>query len=140
VSAFQELFDLIGELARRRHQNAERSYAAMGLNHTEARLLMGLRKEGGAASQDVLANQLSVDRTNAGRALQRLEDGGYIQRRKDEQDKRAKQVEMTAKGKKVVTEIGKLRVKMAESFFGDMKEGEAETAVALLRKALPRSN
>ena len=112
----------------------------MGLNHTEARLLMVLRKEGGEAGQDVLANQLSVDRTNAGRALQRLEDGGYIQRRKDEQDKRAKQVEMTAKGRKAVMEIGKLRAKMAESFFGDLEEGEAETAVALLRKALPRAS
>ena len=34
-----ELFDAIGVLARRRYQTAERHFARLGLNHSEARLL-----------------------------------------------------------------------------------------------------
>lgn len=136
-SSFQTLFDLIGELARRRYQTAERCFSALGLNHTEARLLTLLLREGGVAAQDALSNQLFVDRSNAVRALQRLEQGGYILRRKDDVDKRANLVEMTPMGRKVVSEISKLRKKMAVSFFGDLKEDEAGVIVDLLKKALP---
>jgi MarR family transcriptional regulator for hemolysin len=77
-----------------------------------------------------------VDRSNAGRALQRLEQDGYILRRKDDADKRANLVRITPKGRKAVVEIEKLRKRMAQSFFGDLKEDEAEAVVNLLRKAL----
>ncbi|MBI2687352.1 MAG: MarR family transcriptional regulator [Acidobacteria bacterium] len=127
---------MIGELARRRYQTAERYFSALGLNHTEARLLTLLRKEDGVASQDALSNRLSVDRSNAGRALQRLEQDGYILRRKDDADKRANLVRITPKGRKAVVEISRLRKKMAQSFFGDLKEDEAGAIVDLLRKAL----
>jgi DNA-binding MarR family transcriptional regulator len=136
VKSFLTLFDLIGVLARRRYQTAERCFAALGLNHTEARLLTLLRQESGVAAQDALSNLLFVDRTNAGRALKRLEQGRYILRRKDDADKRTNLVQITAKGRKAVVEISKLRKKMAQSFFGDLKEDEAGAIVDLLRKAL----
>jgi DNA-binding MarR family transcriptional regulator len=137
MNSFLTLFDQIGELARRRHQSAERSYAALGLNHTEARLLMILsHEEGGAAAQDTLSNRLSVDRSNAVRALQRLEHDGYVLRRKDDADKRANFVQLTPKGRQAFTEIAKVRKKIAQSFFGDLQADEAATIVALLQKAL----
>lgn len=135
-NSFLTLFDLIGELARRRYHTAERCFSALGLNHTEAHLLALLRREGGVAAQDVLSNGLSVDRSNSGRAMQRLEQAGYVVRRKDEVDKRANLVQITPKGAKSVVEISKLKKKMAQSFFGDLKEDEAGVIVDLLRKAL----
>ena len=137
MSAFVELFDLIGELARRRHQTAERCFSALGLNHTEARLLALLERGGGEAAQDALSNQLSVDRTNAGRALLGLERRGYLLRRRHGADKRANLVQITPKGRKTAGEISRLRKQIAVSFFGDLKAGEAGEAATLLRKALP---
>jgi len=136
ANSFLALFDLIGELARRRRQTADRCFSVLGLNHTEARLLTLLRRQDGVAAQDALSNQLSVDRSNAVRALQRLEQDGYILRRKDDADKRANLVQMTPKGRKAVAEIAKLRNKMAQSFFGDLKQDEAAAIVDLLGKAL----
>lgn len=136
VNRFVTLFDLLGELARRRYQTGERFFSALGLNHTEARLLTLLGQEDGVAAQEALSNRLSVDRSNAGRALQRLERDGYILRRKDHADKRANSVEITAKGRKAVVEIAKLRKKMAQGFFGELTEDEAGTVVELLKKAL----
>ena len=133
---FQILFDLVGELARRRYQAAERSFASLGLNHTEARLLSLLHQNHGSASQDELSALLSVDRTNAGRALQRLELSGYIARRKDDIDKRAKVVRLTERGRRVVGEIGKLRNKLVHGFFGNLTQDEAEVVAALLKKAM----
>jgi DNA-binding MarR family transcriptional regulator len=134
VSNLHALFDLIGELARRRYQTAERCFSALGLNHTEARLLTLLRQADGMAAQDALSSRLSVDRSNAGRALLRLERGGYILRRKDHDDKRAKHVQITPKGRQAVVELNKLRKKMARSFFGDLTEDEAGAVVDFLKK------
>jgi MarR family transcriptional regulator, transcriptional regulator for hemolysin len=130
------LFDLIGELARRRYQTGERYFSVLGLNHTEARLLTLLDREAGAATQDDLSNMLYIDRTNAGRALKRLEEDGYILRRKDHADKRANLVQISAKGRKAVVEISRLRKKMAQNFFGDLPEDEAARIVARLKKAI----
>lgn len=132
VDHFLKLFDLIGELARKRHQTGERHFSAIGLNHTEARLLTILEQKDGVAAQDALSNRLSVDRSNSVRALQGLEREGYVVRRKAGSDKRANMVHMTAKGRKAVGEISRLRKKMAQTFFGDLKENEAGMIVALL--------
>jgi MarR family transcriptional regulator, transcriptional regulator for hemolysin len=130
------LFDLIGELARRRYQAAERHFSALGLNHTEARLLTLLCQAEGRAAQDALSNGLSVDRTNAGRALQRLERDGYILRRTAGADRRAKLVEITPKGRAAVLRISRLRKEIARSFFGGLEQDEATVIVNLLGKAL----
>jgi DNA-binding MarR family transcriptional regulator len=132
----QRLFDLIGELARRRHRIAERDFAALGLDHTEARLLTLLDRAGGVAAQDALSSQMLLDRSNAGRALSRLEQAGYVERRKGDLDKRTNLVRMTAKGQAAVVEIARLRVAMADRFFGDLGDDEAGTIVALLRRVV----
>ena len=136
MDAFLTLFDAIGELARRRYQAAERCFAALGLNHTEARLLTLLDREGGTATQDELSNLIFVDRSNAGRALHHLEQAGHLERRKDDADKRTKRVQITAKGQTTVVELSKIRRDMARSFFGELTENEAGLVVDLLSKAL----
>jgi DNA-binding MarR family transcriptional regulator len=131
-----DLFELIGALARRRYQAAERSYASLGLNHTEARLLTMLDNEAGAATQDALSRRLSVDRSNAGRAFKRLEQAGYVGRRKDDADNRTNLVDITAKGRDAAAEVNRLRNEMARTFFAELTEADAATVATLLRKAL----
>lgn len=130
------LFEMIGVLARRRYQTADREMAAIGLNHTEARLLSLLSEAGGESAQDALSNQLHIDRSNAGRALKRLEQDGYITRVRDEADRRAFLVQLTGKGRRAVRDIMKVRNAIVAGFFGELTEEEAGRAVALLEKAL----
>ncbi|MBN8729930.1 MAG: MarR family transcriptional regulator [Acidobacteria bacterium] len=137
MTATLELFELIGELARRRYQLAETTFAPLGLNHTEARLLSLLAAAGGASAQDALCHQLTVDRTNAGRALTRLAEAGYLERRKDPGDKRANRLHITAKGRKTVAAITRLRDQMAATFLGNLSGDEARTIVRLFRERLP---
>ena len=137
MNNFITLFDLIGVLARRRYQTAERYFSTLGLNHTEARLLTLLHKENGATTQDALSNLLFVDRSNAGRALKSLEHEGYIERCQHDTDKRTNFVQITARGRETVAEISKLKEKMVENFFGDLNEEEAGEIIDLLRKVNP---
>lgn len=131
-----ELAELIGRAARRWHQLGERSFAALRLNHTEARLLTLLDQHGGGATQDTLSNQLNVDRSNAGRALSRLEAGGMVVRRKDEVDARTKIVDITDAGRAAVQEIAQVRAEMAESLLGKLSRSETRAVSDLLRTVL----
>lgn len=135
MSERTELFELIGTLARRRFQAAERAFGPLGLNHTEARLLTILDRESGEATQDLLSGSLSVDRSNAGRALKRLEQREYITRHKDEADSRTNRVQLTPAGAEVVAEVSGLRRELAQAFFSELSEAEASTIVELLGKA-----
>lgn len=131
-----ELADLIGRVARRWHQLAEKSFAALRLNHTEARLLTLLEQHGGGATQDALSNELNVDRSNAGRALSRLEDSGMVVRRADEADARTKVVEITDAGRAAVKEIDRVQAEMAESLLGRLSKADTRKASELLRAVL----
>ena len=134
------LFDLIGVLARRRYREAEQHFSTVGLNHTEARLLTLLQQQKGSATQETLSGLIFVDRSNVGRALKSLENAGYVERHKDATDKRANLVRLTAKGRKTVAEISRLKRKMAQNFFGALSEDEAGQIVDLLRKGLPHED
>lgn len=137
MDSLTALFDLVGGLARRRYQMAERYFSKLGLNHTEARLLTLLGQEGGTATQDRLSGLLFVDRSNAGRALKRLERERYVVRKKDDTDKRTNLVEIDIRGRDAITEILKLKAEMVTEFFGDLSDRDAATVVSLLEKALP---
>ena len=135
---FSILFDLIGTLSRRRFRVGEQGFAKIGLNHTEARVLTLLDREGGESTQEALSGMLTVDRSNAGRAMKNLEGEGYVLRTKDSSDARTNIVKLTAKGTKIVGKIAKLRKEMAQSFFGDLTEDEAGIVIDLLNRAEPK--
>jgi len=136
LQSFPELFEIIGVLARRRYQCAERQFAKLGLNHSEARILTLLDQEKGTATQDMLSSLLFVDRSNTGRALKNLEHSGYIVRKKDETDKRTNLVHITASGRDMITEIRLLKQEIINDFFGNLSETEAGHAVKLMKKAM----
>lgn len=131
-----ELAELIGRVARRWHQLAEKSFAALRLNHTEARLLTLLDQHGGDATQDTLSSQLNVDRSNAGRALSHLEESGMVVRRADEADARTKVVEITDSGRAAVKEIAQIHVEMAETLLGNLSKTDTRKTSELLRAVL----
>ncbi len=135
MNPYHSLLDLVGTLARKRFVMAERYFAKIGLNHTEARMLNLLSRAGGTATQEALANQVFIDRSNVGRALKALESEQYILRCKDAADKRSNLVTITPKGEELVVEIQKIGVEMAQSFFGELTESEAETIIKMLSPA-----
>ena len=133
-----KLFDLIGELARRRYQIADQQFATLGLNHTEARLLTLLEQAKGEATQDALSNMLFIDRSNTGRGLKKLEEKEYIAKKQNEGDKRTRIVQITNKGRQTVQKIARLRKKIVQNFFGDLQEEDARVILELLQKSFKR--
>ncbi len=136
-SSHSELFDLIGELAQRRFRMAERSLVVLGLNHSEARLVSVLAEEG-TMTQDALSASLTVDRSNAGRSLKKLEGRGYIVRHKDEIDKRTNLVAITDEGRGVAEHVGDIRDNLVEMLLGNLTAEDTREVVHRLRKVLSK--
>lgn len=136
ASSYSELFDLIGELAHKRFRMAERALIVLGLNHSEARLISVLAQQG-SMTQDALSATLTIDRSNAGRSLKKMESRGYIIRTKDELDKRTNVVAITDAGRKVAVEVDAVRDSLVSALFQDLAEEDAEVIVDLLRRAFP---
>ena len=117
---------------------AERALIVLGLNHSEARLISVLAPQG-SMTQDALSATLTIDRSNAGRSLKKLESSGYIIRQKDELDKRTKIVAITDAGRKVAVKVDAERDKLVSELFQDLAEEDAEVIVHLLRRAFPEN-
>ena len=88
-------------------------------------------------TQDALSALLTIDRSNAGRSLKKLESSGYIVRHKDELDKRTNVVTITDKGRKLVPRVKEIKEELVSTLFRDLDEKDANVIVQLLRKAFP---
>ncbi len=135
MSQTSKLFDLIGELARKRFRLAERELMVLSLNHTEARLLSLLREQDGCA-QEVLTAAVVVDRSNVGRSLKKLEKQGYIVRQRDADDRRAYVVSLTDTGRALGEQVSKVRDRIVDTFCQNINERDARSAVEVLSKVL----
>lgn len=133
MEASSALFDLIAALARKRYRLAEREFALIGLNHTEARIISLLVAQDGR-TQDGLSSAMIIDRSNVGRALKTLEDRGCLVRKKSLEDKRTSAVFLTAKGRRLSKTIGQAKRRMVAAFSAQISAKEAGSAVAVLSK------
>ncbi|MEU8923934.1 MarR family winged helix-turn-helix transcriptional regulator [Kitasatospora sp. NPDC048545] len=85
----------IARVSRLHRANAERLLRPHGL-HAGQELLMMLLWERGPQPQAALIEELGVDASTVTRMVQRLEQAGFLRRRRSETDRRAVVVEATA--------------------------------------------
>ncbi|WP_063832272.1 MULTISPECIES: MarR family winged helix-turn-helix transcriptional regulator [Streptomyces] len=85
----------IARVSRLHRANAERLLRPHGL-HAGQELLMMLLWERGPQPQAALIDELGVDASTVTRMVQRLEQAGFLRRRRSETDRRAVVVEATA--------------------------------------------
>ena len=84
-------------LNRQMMKQLERELAPLQLGPGNYLYLCGLYIRDGRKQQE-LADTIGVDKAAATRALSRLENNGYVTRRKDQTDRRAIRVYLTRKG------------------------------------------
>ncbi len=87
---------LVLDLARIFRSDFARRLKHLGLTHTHWRVLGYLYREDGQI-QTELARQVDLEKAPLGRVLDKLEDTGWIERRPDDTDRRAKRVYLTEK-------------------------------------------
>jgi DNA-binding MarR family transcriptional regulator len=86
-------------------------------------------------SQETLAKMLKVSKATSARAIQSLENEGYVYRERDENDLRAYRVYLTEKGKEMRNIIFKKLTSFIDIIFSDFTFEEKEIFRLLIHKA-----
>jgi DNA-binding MarR family transcriptional regulator len=127
----------IAETALAMRRNFDRRASGLGVTRAQWRLLLRLASTNGARQVD-LAEALDVEPITLCRMVDRLEEAGLVERRRDEIDRRAWNIHLTDKVKPVLDELQSL----ARDFQADALEGisDADQQHAMAVLARVRAN
>lgn len=106
---------------------------SLGLTAVQARLLLSLERQGGQ-NQAHYAELLEVEPITLTRIIDRMEDAGWIERRPDPSDRRARILHLTAKSKGIVTRLEAI----VEDMFGEVLRGFCDADRQALSQLLER--
>ena len=107
----------------------------LGLRLKEYVALQYLQDQGKTA-QGELAEQLMLDANNCVLLLNGLEEGGYVERRRDPSDRRRHIVEMTKAGERALEKADKAFAGLEDEVFAGLSVDERCQLWNLLRQAL----
>jgi DNA-binding MarR family transcriptional regulator len=105
----------------------------LGIETRHLGVLLVLDREG-PISQTRLGEHLGADKSQMGRSVDDLERLGYAVRRADPQDRRARQVSLTAEGEDMVARAKKVAAGTAGEIFQRLSTAEQATLYDLLSR------
>ncbi|WP_244816373.1 MarR family winged helix-turn-helix transcriptional regulator [Caballeronia sp. Lep1P3] len=107
--------------------------SSLDLTRAQCRVLAYLSHYG-EVNQARLAGLLEVAPISAGRLLDRMEESGWIKRHDDPDDRRARQVRMTAKAEKALDRARRVGDKVTAEALVGLSKQESEQLIALLQR------
>ena len=119
----------------RMHRNqVERQVAALGIHHSQHRMLMYISGHDKLLSQRELADGLGISPAAVTSTLKCLEKEGYIERVMTEEDNRRNRVTITDKGRQKAEESCCIFDSVDRTTFDGFSEEELNTLCALLAR------
>ncbi|QCP50407.1 MarR family transcriptional regulator [Trinickia violacea] len=128
---FGFLISDVGRLSGKRFDDLAKS--SLDLTRAQCRALAYLAHHG-EVNQARLADLLEVAPISAGRLLDRMEDGGWIERLPNPQDRRERQVRMTAKAHKALESARRVGDEVAVEALNGLSQLEREQLIDLLQR------
>jgi DNA-binding MarR family transcriptional regulator len=127
----------IHDLARMMRRNFDHKAQNIGLTRSQWSVLVHLYRNDGV-QQKMLADQMDITPITLSGLLDRLERDGWVERKVDGSDRRAKKVFLTAKVAPVLKDIQRLGKELRKELLQGISEKEFEYLMQLLLKM--RSN
>jgi DNA-binding MarR family transcriptional regulator len=126
---------LIAQLARGMRRRIEQAVAPLGLRPRELHALEHLRERGPSAQQ-TLVELLGIDATNLVAILNRLDDAGLIERRRDRADRRRAIIALSTHGARLLANLDRALHDIDDETFAALTSSERDTLNALLAQAV----
>lgn len=125
----EDLLFLVHETAQLMRRHADRRARLHGMTRAQWAVLARLERQPGL-SQNELAHLIDVEPITVGRLVDRLEEGGFVQRSPDPADRRIWRLGLTDKATPILREIAAFRLELNRT----MSEAvEPETLATLTR-------
>lgn len=121
----------IVETARTIRREFDRRAVVLGTTRAQWRVLAKLARRDGQRQVE-LAEALDIEPITLCRMVDRLEENGFVERRRDEEDRRAWRIHLTSKAGPVISEIEAL----AEAFHVDLLAGISAADRATVSRVL----
>jgi DNA-binding MarR family transcriptional regulator len=132
---FEERFGFlisdVGRLCGKRFDDLAKS--SLDLTRAQCRVLAYLAHYG-EVNQARLAELLEVAPISAGRLLDRMEEGGWIERWSNPEDRRERQVSMTSKAERALGKARKVGDEVTAEGLSGFSDEEAKQFIALLQR------
>jgi MarR family transcriptional regulator, transcriptional regulator for hemolysin len=109
----------IADTARLLRREMNRRAAELGATRAQWRVLARLYRSGCGQRQVDLAESLDVEPITLSRMLDRLEEAGLIERRRDPEDRRAWRIHLTAKAQPIIDQLSAI----GAEFQAELTEG-----------------
>lgn len=122
---------LVHDAARLLRKRFETKGAAYGLSAAQWRLLVRLVKEEGVA-QARLAELLEIEPISVSRLLDRMEEGGWVERRQDASDRRVRMIFPTDKSREAFAAIRSVAGEVYDVALAGLSAEERQTLVKAL--------
>jgi DNA-binding MarR family transcriptional regulator len=123
MSDLDALASDFGRLFLRLHRLLDRRMARSGASLARTKVLMLLDREGPLRATDI-AELFGLAPRTVTESLDALERAGLLRREPDPADRRVKRISITGEGRQAVAATEPLRLKLVDSIFGALAEGE----------------
>ena len=123
----------IAETAHAMRKAFDRRAASLGVTRAQWKVLFRLGREPGLRQVE-LADRLDIEPITLCRIVDRLEEAGLVDRIKDPTDRRAWQLELTAKAAPVVARLKALAAELTAEAFAGLAPEELEQVRSKLGK------
>jgi len=127
----------IGETSHALRRAFDRKAAALGITRAQWRVLAHLDHQPGQRQVD-LADRMDIEPITLCRIVDKLEEGGLVERRRDPGDRRAWQLYLCESAKPLIARLHSLAEEFSAEVFGNLPREEIADAQRLL--AAIRSN
>lgn len=122
---------IVHEVARLLRRNFDRRVSALGLTQAQWRTLFYLSRNEGV-NQASLADLLEVKPITLARLIDRLEEAGWVERRRDPADRRVSRLYLTEAAQPLLVEMEGLAAETRKDALGELSHKEQAQALDLL--------
>jgi MarR family transcriptional regulator, transcriptional regulator for hemolysin len=124
---------MLSDVARLMRTVFDRRMRELGLTRGQWLVLTRLYRRPGA-SQTELADMLEIDRASAGRMIDRMEKGGWVERRADAGDRRINRLHLTGEARKVHSDMWAIAEATVDDALSPLSQAERAQFAELTAK------
>jgi len=126
-------FEIV-ETARLIRREANKRAAVLGATKAQWRVLAYLKRAGDGARQIDLAEALDVEPITLCRMIDRLEEAGFAERRRDESDRRAWRIHLTPAAAPMLLKLEEMGLGFNADMLAGISKADREIVLAALRR------